>query len=374
MYKRWIRRRLPVFIFTFFIILYVDFQLRTSSVPKLSVVQHPLPGPHQRATAQVPSSDGDAQNQSARNSSRNGAGGAGGGGVGAGGGDLQITDWSRRHRISRGSHVTRSKLKQEDIFIAVKTTGRFHKTRLALLLETWISRTRDHTFIFTDAEDEDLSSQGYNMVVTGCQSDHSQQALSCKMSAEYDGFMASDKRWFCHVDDDNYVNPEALLSLLLAFPQDGDIYVGKPSLDKPITAHELLEGNATREVRFWFATGGAGFCLSRRLAEKMAPWASGSRFEQTSATIRLPDDCTVGFIVEKRLGISMVHCPLFHSHLENLLLIRHRHIPHQVTLSYGMFENKMNSIEVKGHFSKEEDPSRFKTVHCMLYPFTSWCP
>lgn len=28
-----------------------------------------------------------------------------------------------------------------------------------------------------------------------------------------------------------------------------------------------------REVRFWFATGGAGFCLSRRLAERMAPWA-----------------------------------------------------------------------------------------------------
>lgn len=47
------------------------------------------------------------------------------------------------------------------------------------------------------------------------------------------------------MDDDNYVNPEALLSLLSAFPQDSDIYVGKPSLDKPITAHELLEGNAT---------------------------------------------------------------------------------------------------------------------------------
>lgn len=47
------------------------------------------------------------------------------------------------------------------------------------------------------------------------------------------------------MDDDNYVNPEALLSLLSTFPQDGDIYVGKPSLDKPITAHELLEGNAT---------------------------------------------------------------------------------------------------------------------------------
>lgn len=57
---------------------------------------------------------------------------------------------------------------------------------------------------------------------------------------------------------------------------------------------------------------------------------SGSRFEQTSARIRLPDDCTVGFIVEKRLGISMVHCPFFHSHLENLLLISQRSIPSQV--------------------------------------------
>ncbi|KAF3688009.1 Beta-1,3-N-acetylglucosaminyltransferase manic fringe [Channa argus] len=356
MRKRWVCRRLPILIFAFFIILYVDFQLRTSSLPKLSAVNHPSPGAAQRAFQQDPSSAKDAQNPATSSSS-------------------SIDDNRQSgHSTSEGARVTQSKLTQEDIFIAVKTTGRFHRTRLALLLETWVSRTKAHTFIFTDTEDTDLSSKGYNVVVTGCLPDHSQQALSCKMSAEYDGFMASDKRWFCHVDDDNYVNPEALLSLLSTFPQEGDIYVGKPSLDKPITAHELLEGNKTREVRFWFATGGAGFCLSRRLAEKMAPWASGSRFEQMSATIRLPDDCTVGFIVEKRLGVSMVHCPLFHSHLENLLLVSQRSIAHQVTLSYGIFENKMNSIDVKGSFSKEDDPSRFKTVHCLLYPFTSWCP
>ncbi|XP_078138791.1 beta-1,3-N-acetylglucosaminyltransferase manic fringe [Centroberyx gerrardi] len=364
MHRGWILRRLPVLILTFFIILYVDFQLRTSGLPKLNVIQHPSPGALHRSIQQPPSPAGHAPNPA---------------------GSPQITAGNGRHRgagplsgtnrvSSEGGQVTPWKLKLQDVFIAVKTTGRFHKTRLALLLETWISRTKAHTFIFTDSEDQHLRSGGYNMVVTDCQSDHSQQALSCKMSAEYDGFMASDKRWFCHVDDDNYVNPEALLSLLSAFPQDGDVYVGKPSLDKPITAHELLEGNATREVRFWFATGGAGFCLSRQLAEKMAPWAGGSRFEQTSAAIRLPDDCTVGFIVEKRLGVAMVHCPLFHSHLENLLLVSHSSIPQQVTLSYGMFENKMNSIEVKGRFSKEDDPSRFKTVHCMLYPLTSWCP
>ncbi|XP_038841247.1 beta-1,3-N-acetylglucosaminyltransferase manic fringe-like, partial [Salvelinus namaycush] len=180
--------------------------------------------------------------------------------------------------------------------------------------------------------------------------------------------------WLCHVDDDNYVNPGALLSLLSAFPQEGDVYVGKPSLDHPIHTHELLESNKTKEVQFWFATGGAGFCLSRRLAEKMAPWASGPRFEQTSAVIRLPDDCTVGFIVERRLGISMVHSSMFHSHLENLLLLTPSNIPLQVTLSYGLFENKMNSVELNRLFSKEDDPSRFKTVHCLLYPLTSWCP
>lgn len=28
-----------------------------------------------------------------------------------------------------------------------------------------------------------------------------------------------------------------------------------------------------KPVRFWFATGGAGFCISRKLASKMVPWA-----------------------------------------------------------------------------------------------------
>jgi len=55
----------------------------------------------------------------------------------------------------------------------------------------------------------------------------------------------------CHVDDDNYLNPGALLSLLTAFPRDGDIYVGKPSLDRPMRAQELLEGNKTVSIFFY---------------------------------------------------------------------------------------------------------------------------
>lgn len=38
----------------------------------------------------------------------------------------------------------------------------------------------------------------------------------------------------------------------------------------------------------------------------------------TAERVRLPDDCTVGYIVEGLLGARLLHSTLFHSHLENL--------------------------------------------------------
>ncbi|XP_001521629.1 beta-1,3-N-acetylglucosaminyltransferase manic fringe [Ornithorhynchus anatinus] len=262
-----------------------------------------------------------------------------------------------------------------DVFVAVKTTRRFHQSRLELLLDTWISRTRKQTYIFTDGEDEALQERlGAHFVVTNCPAEHSHPALSCKMAAEFDAFMASGLSWFCHLDDDNYLNPRALLKLLSSYSPAWDVYVGKPSLNRPIRASEPLPQNRTKLVRFWFATGGAGFCINRRLATKMVPWASGPRFQNTSTLIRLPDDCTVGYIVECKLGGRLLPSPLFHSHLENLQLLRTPQLPQQVTLSYGVFEEKLNVIEIPGPFSQQEDPSRFRSLHCLLYPDTDWCP
>uniref|UniRef100_A0A3B1JLB6 MFNG O-fucosylpeptide 3-beta-N-acetylglucosaminyltransferase n=1 Tax=Astyanax mexicanus TaxID=7994 RepID=A0A3B1JLB6_ASTMX len=245
-------------------------------------------------------------------------------------------------------------LRVEDIFIAVKTTGRFHSIRLALLLDTWISRTKKHVSTITQSVH----------TITSCSPEHNHQALSCKMAAEYDHFMASDKEWLCHVDDDNYLNPRPLLDLLTTFPPNSDVYIGKPSLDRPMRAQELLEGNKTVSlpVSFWFATGGAGFCINRGLAEKMAPWASGVRFEQTSAVIRLPDDCAMGFIVEKRLGVSMIHSNLFHSHLENLLKLTPREILNQVRL-----------LHIFRSVNSGSPLYRFKTLHCLLTPLKNQC-
>lgn len=126
MFKRWKFRGLPVFIFAFFIILYVDFQLRTGSLPKLSVAHRASTGALRRLIHQAPSSGKDPQKPA--NSK----------------GDTQRADGDQ---ATQRPHVTEPKLKPEDIYIAVKTTGRFHRTRLALLLETWISRTKAHVSV-----------------------------------------------------------------------------------------------------------------------------------------------------------------------------------------------------------------------------------
>ncbi|NWZ05167.1 MFNG acetylglucosaminyltransferase, partial [Agelaius phoeniceus] len=262
-----------------------------------------------------------------------------------------------------------------DIFLAVKTTKRFHQSRMELLLDTWISQASEQTYIFTDEEDDALKRRmGGHVIFTNCSAEHSHLALSCKMAAEFDAFLASGLSWFCHLDDDNYLNPVALLKLLSSYAETQDVYLGKPSLNRPIWASETLPNNQTKSVRFWFATGGAGFCISHKLARKMVPWASGRNFLSTSELIRLPDDCTVGYIIECKVGAQLIPNALFHSHLENLQLIPTSQLMQQVTLSYGVFENKLNVIELSGPFSPQEDPSsRFRSLHCHLYPNTSWC-
>lgn len=252
--------------------------------------------------------------------------------------DLSPQEGRETLRLSAPSSGT-SDLQLRDVFIAVKTTQAFHRSRLELLLDTWVSRTRQQTFVFTDSPDEGLRERlGSHLVVTNCSAEHSHPALSCKMAAELDAFVASSRRWFCHVDDDNYVNPRALLRLLSTFPQTRDVYVGRPSLNRPIRASEPQPHNRSRLVQFWFATGGAGFCINRRLVLKMTPWAGGSRFVDTSALIRLPDDCTVGYIIECKLGVRLQPSPLFHSHLETLQLLGATQLPKQVSQRLGQWQ------------------------------------
>lgn len=123
--------------------------------------------------------------------------------------------------------------------------------------------------------------------------------LYAAMAAEIMAFLATDNRWFCHFDDDNYVNVPALVKKLSHFDHNSEWYLGKPSISSPL---QVTTKSDKKKVTFWFATGGAGFCLSRPLAQRMAPLVENGGFVATGENIRLPDDVTVGYIIEHELG------------------------------------------------------------------------
>lgn len=60
---------------------------------------------------------------------------------------------------------------------------------------------------------------------------------------------------------------------------------------------------------------------------------SGGHFMSTAEKIRLPDDCTIGYIIESVLGVKLIRSNLLHSHLENLHQVPKTEIHKQVSLS-----------------------------------------
>jgi fringe protein len=55
----------------------------------------------------------------------------------------------------------------------------------------------------------------------------------------------------------------------------------------------------------------------------------------TAERIRLPDDCTIGYIVETLLGVPLIRSGLFHSHLENLQQVPTSELHEQVCVPQG---------------------------------------
>ncbi|XP_037069603.1 fringe glycosyltransferase-like, partial [Pollicipes pollicipes] len=259
-----------------------------------------------------------------------------------------------------------------DVFISVKTSGQFHDTRLRPILDTWFPLASQQTWFFTDVDDDALQQRTNGHVInTNCSSSHRRDALCCKMAVEYDVFMDSGKKWFCHFDDDNYVNTARLGELLAGFSPRQDWYLGKNSIRTPLQIIDrAISGD---RVSFWFGTGGAGFCISRALALKMSPFASGGRFMRVGDKIRLPDDVTMGYIIEHLVKTRLTVVDEFHSHLEQMKFIRPAELSQQISFSYSKYADEMNVVDVD-ILDQEQDPTRFYSLHCLLHPKASFCP
>ncbi|CAG9815609.1 unnamed protein product [Phaedon cochleariae] len=80
----------------------------------------------------------------------------------------------------------------------------------------------------------------------------------------------------------------------------------------------------------------------------------GGRFTSTGERIRLPDDVTMGYIIEHLLKQPLTVVDQFHSHLEPMKFIRRDMIEDQISFSYAKTKDEWNVVKIEG-FEESED-------------------
>ena len=275
----------------------------------------------------------------------------------------------------------------ESVYMSVKTTESLHHDRLTLLSKTWFQTVpKDNLYIVTDAWDASiLPFQDFKLYQTTCPKGHGYKCLSCKSGVEYGLFYSAiDKgamyKWFCHFDDDVYVNAVALQKLLGTYDHSGYWYLGRwryveKTARLPVPKQAYFR-NLTRN-EYYYATG-AAYCLSRALMKKMEVYVRGpEKFQFLSKVLQLPDDMAIGFVVESLLGYELTVVPTIHTHLERLgnLSLSLQELSQQVTISYRHVDTDYkNVISLPTKFTPfRRDKTGFLSYHCLLYPRTSWC-
>lgn len=265
----------------------------------------------------------------------------------------------------------------DDIVFTVKT-GRSLEHRLNEIILTWFRIFPKNVFFITDSASIQLKIRaGYKAVVeTSCLTGHGIYGLNCKMEAEFRTYIEQGRpKWWCHLDDDNYVNDDVILRLLNRYdPDKEDIYIGRASLTTPISV-----GYDNKDVPAWFGTGGAGFCISRKLANKMEKLVINKQFEKLGAKIQAADDVTIGFIVNHLLDVAFINSPLFVSHSglhqPELINTKFENLRKKAILSYKKGSSVITipkQIETR-YFTEEEDETRLFTFHCSIHPEVDFC-
>nr|CAD7462747.1 unnamed protein product [Timema tahoe] len=101
---------------------------------------------------------------------------------------------------------------------------------------------------------------------------------------------------------------------------------------------------------------------------------SGGKFISIGEKIRLPDDVTMGYIIEHLLRKPLTVIDKFHSHLEPMKFLRQDTFHQQITFSYSRYsKDEMNVLKIDG-FDHRLDPTSlslesmtpFGMCHCPL--------
>ncbi|CAF1437763.1 unnamed protein product [Didymodactylos carnosus] len=232
---------------------------------------------------------------------------------------------------------------------AIRTASHFYYKRLHYLMETWISLVSDDVYFVTDSLPSNITTikADHIQLTKDCpDQSHSMSSLCCKTAHSFLLYHRFEHKyeWFCHFDDDNYVNSKNLKNYLSKLNSSIPYYIGRNSWNTSLNRRKN-----PFPVSFWFATLGAGICLSSKLLQLLKPYTTSIQ-HFTSGCVRENyfDDIYLGFLINNFLNITLTKNEQFHSHLEEKLFAKEnfmKNLTRQITLGFryqqiGIVKNK----------------------------------
>jgi fringe protein len=257
----------------------------------------------------------------------------------------------------------------------IRTSSKFYRNRLIYFLQTWILFVHKHVYFVAD---EYLPNISYTHLIrtnnTCGQEIHTRNNnLCCKTAHDFILFHRYRTKydWFCHFDDDQYVNIKILEKYLSTLDSNHPYYIGRNSWSSRF--------KRTKEPyphSFWFATLGAGVCLSKYLIDLLQPYTRNiSQFINGCLQENYNDDVYLGFLISAYLNVTLTKNFRFHSHLEKDFYddkqIFFQTFTKQITFSFR-FPHHYPAF-LPNLFKSQYDPYRIRTLHCLLYPYIFEC-
>jgi fringe protein len=260
------------------------------------------------------------------------------------------------------------------IMYVIRTSSHFYQKRLIYLLQTWIPLVNNDVFFVTDIFLPNISKDHIILTKKTCGSDaHSMNILCCKTAHDFILFHRhiSKYNWFCHFDDDQYVNVNNLNEYLSTFDSDQPYYIGRTSW-----ADTLKRTKEPFPQPFWFATLGAGVCLSKRAIKLLKTYTqSPSEFADGCIRENYHDDIYLGFVLSGYLNISVTKTNHFHSHLEKDFYSDKQTFLKTYTdqITFGFRSPDRYPYYLPQLYTSHTDPYHIRTLHCYLYTQLDQC-
>jgi hypothetical protein len=178
--------------------------------------------------------------------------------------------------FTKTRELTPFELDGNHILFTIRTSADYHSKRLPVLFHTWLANVnRSNVVIVTDGVDPTLQYRSQEAGMRCLVSVAGYDKLCDKAGDEISLMFlpeSSHYQWFCHVDDDMYVNLDRLVDVLGNFGREEPVYFGragtKPGEPRRVSPKAKVGVPGTP---YHFAVGGM-YCLNRPLLSLARRW------------------------------------------------------------------------------------------------------